>query len=135
MVLDPSALTVDVSVKAEELPKGSSPPTEAAVRFRFTDEYDPGEHPATVGGSIAYTSSGNYKSVSVTAYCTVPARANIVDMSGRQRLAYEFMAASLEAVGPKVRQLANSVGVGDIAAQIEVDDEEILNALKRRALR
>jgi len=104
---------VEATVEAAVEPRPKIPGLRAAASqtLSFHDDYDPGPNPATVGGSVGFNSSGNFRSLSMSVRCEVPSRPTEDHMIARTITAYDLMYRILDAQAPVLAELQRRLGM------------------------
>lgn len=110
--LAPPPIVVEAEATVEASPKSPDGPKANSIRrFRFDDDYDPGPNPATVGGTVGFVSSGNYRSLRMDVRCEVPSRPELEHMVKRTNMAFELAMKVLDANCPVLDKLQDSLGM------------------------
>lgn len=107
----PGKVVADVEAAVTPLPRRPGARASAHAAVALDDDYDPGPSPAMVGGSVSFTSSGNYRSLSMTVRCEVPSRPTEADMAARTMAAFDFAYKVLDAQAPVLSELQRRLGM------------------------
>ena len=103
-------VTVEVLVK-DRRPGGDVVTEDQSSVMVDRDLYDPGPNPARVEGSVGFTVSENYRSISVRASCQLPSRPGRQDALARTDQAFETCYTALNRQLDTLVDLARAVGM------------------------
>ena len=108
--LDPRRLlTAEAEATVETLPRGRGGVLSDVRKYTTPDPYDPGPHPAEVGGEVGFVSSYNYQSLRLTVRVVLPSRPE--DVPGRAETAFAFAHSILNRQAEHLKTLAEALGM------------------------